>query len=91
MNFIDALKITEGVMEQYRQKHPKWWKRMDGTPILNDLPVLMAQAFVDDEEAKRVAALPRCMKKPKEPCDCLSYCGDDRHWSQGGGKQERTR
>jgi hypothetical protein len=47
MNFVEALKITEGVFETYRIDQPKWWKRMDGTPILNDVAVRMAMAFVD--------------------------------------------
>ena len=46
MNVIDAMKIAEGVFDQYRKDQPKWWKRMDGTPILNDITVRMAQAFV---------------------------------------------
>lgn len=45
MDFVDALKIAQDVMDQYKCDHPKWWKRMDGTPILNDLPVRMASEF----------------------------------------------
>lgn len=47
LNFVDVLKIAEGVFEQYRKDQPKWWKRMDGTPILNDVAVRMAEAFRD--------------------------------------------
>ena len=43
--YVAALKIALGVMDQYKAEQPKWWKRMDGTPILNDLPVRMAVAF----------------------------------------------
>lgn len=45
MNIIDAMKVAESVFEQYKLDHPKWWKRMDGTPILNDIIVRMAKAF----------------------------------------------
>lgn len=47
LNFVDALKIAESVFEQYHKDQPKWWKRMDGTPILNDVAVRMAEAFRD--------------------------------------------
>ena len=52
MNFIEALKVAETVMEHYRSDYPQWWKRMDGTPILNDLPVRMAQAFSENNGAE---------------------------------------
>lgn len=58
MNFVEALKIAEGVFEQYRKDQPKWWKRMDGTPILNDVAVRMAEAFRDPEE------LPESLRDP---------------------------
>lgn len=45
MTYLEALMIADGVMDQYKHDHPKWWKRMDGTPILNDLPVCMAKQF----------------------------------------------
>lgn len=45
LNFVDALKIAEEVFEQYHKDQPKWWRRMDGTPILNDIAVRMAEAF----------------------------------------------
>lgn len=45
LNFVDALKIAEAVFEQYQKDQPKWWRRMDGTPILNDVAVRMAEAF----------------------------------------------
>jgi hypothetical protein len=53
MNFLQALKIAEGVLNQYREDHPKWWKRMDGTPILSDLAVRMAAAFVEDTTCEK--------------------------------------
>jgi hypothetical protein len=45
VKFTEALKIADGVMKQYKLDHLKWWKRMDGTPTLNDLAVRMAEAF----------------------------------------------
>ncbi len=44
-DFVGSLKIAEAVFAQYRIDQPKWWKRMDGTPILNDVAVRMAEAF----------------------------------------------
>lgn len=44
-NFVQSLKIAEAVFERYKEDQPKWWKRMDGTPILNDVAGRMAQAF----------------------------------------------
>lgn len=53
MSFVEALKLAESVMEQYRLDQPKWWKRMDGTPILNDVSVRMAEAFLKETERLR--------------------------------------
>jgi len=47
MDFIQALKIAQDVFEQYHIDQPKMWKRMDGTPILNDVGVRMAMAFLE--------------------------------------------
>jgi hypothetical protein len=44
-DFVTCLKLAEEVFEQYKDAHPKWWRRMDGTPILNDVSVLMAEKF----------------------------------------------
>jgi hypothetical protein len=45
MSYVDALKIAEAGMAEYKRRHPDWWKRMDGTPILNDLPVVIAETL----------------------------------------------
>jgi hypothetical protein len=45
--FVAAMTVADSVFEQYRRDQPKWWKRMDGTPILNDVAVRMAQAFLE--------------------------------------------
>jgi hypothetical protein len=44
-DFVICLKLAEEAFEQYKEAHPKWWRRMDGTPILNDVAVLMAEKF----------------------------------------------
>lgn len=58
MNFIEALKVANGVLETYKREQPKWWARMDGTPILNDLAVRMAEAFVAATQAPPAAVVP---------------------------------
>lgn len=45
IGFVDALAVAQGVLARYKQDHLKWWKRMDGTPLLNDIAVRMAEAF----------------------------------------------
>ena len=60
LDFVKALKIAEGVFEKYRTDQPKWWRRMDGTPILNDVAVRMAEAFRDHMK------LPHPKKDPRD-------------------------
>ena len=71
MNFIEALKVAETVMAKYLNDYPKWWKRMDGTPILNDLPVRMAEAFAENDTAE-------VSDKSVVKCECCTlgpdYC-----------------
>lgn len=45
LDFTEALKIANSVLDAYKIDQPKWLRRMDGTPILNDLAALMAMAF----------------------------------------------
>lgn len=45
-DFADALKRADNVLQKYREDQPKWWRRMDGTPILNDVAVRMAQEII---------------------------------------------
>src|SRR5258708_3967522 len=45
-DFVTCLRLAQEVFEQYKIDHPNWWKRRDGTPILNDVSVLMAAKFV---------------------------------------------
>jgi hypothetical protein len=44
--FVEALKVATRVFDKYKQDQPSMWKRMDGTPILNDVAVRMAEAFL---------------------------------------------
>jgi len=44
-DFVICLKLAEEAFEQYKEAQPKWWRRMAGTPILNDVAVLMAEKF----------------------------------------------
>lgn len=56
-DFVWLLSIAEGVFAKYKVEQPRWWKRMDGTPILNDVAVRMAEAFRDallNTEAKEI-------------------------------------
>jgi hypothetical protein len=46
-DFVAALAIADKVFAQYHVDQPQWWKRMDGTPIMNDIPTRMALAFVN--------------------------------------------
>lgn len=53
MNLIEAMKIAEGVFAQYKIDQLKWWKRLDGTPMLNDLAVLFSLAFMEASTEKK--------------------------------------
>lgn len=55
MNFIEALKVADSVFDAYKQEHPRWWARMDGTPILNDLACKFAEALVSATEQPSAA------------------------------------
>jgi hypothetical protein len=45
LTFTEARAVAQGVFERYKADQPTWWGCMDGTPILNDVAVRMAQAF----------------------------------------------
>jgi len=40
-----GMKIAEAGMKTYAQEHPRWWRKIDGTPIPNDLGVHIGQAI----------------------------------------------
>jgi hypothetical protein len=60
LDFIVALKIAEGVFEQYRKDWPSYWRKMDGTPILNDVAVRMAEAFAKDARSRGETECAHC-------------------------------
>ena len=47
MDFITAMNIVEEGFRVWREKphNAKWWRRIDGTPIPNDLAVNIAEAM----------------------------------------------
>lgn len=49
-DFVTALSVANDVFKQYQKDQYKWWRRMDGTPILNDIAVRMAEAFIAARE-----------------------------------------
>src|SRR5208283_1415179 len=44
--FTEALALADTVLATYKAEQYAWWKRMDGTPMLNDIAVRMATAFL---------------------------------------------
>lgn len=50
MKWFEAHKLVEAGMARYKERHLKWWKRMDGTPILNDLPCVIAEVISEATE-----------------------------------------
>lgn len=68
LDFISAMKIATGVFDQYKVDQLKWWKRMDGTPILNDVAVRMAEAFRDAIESS-----PLLPQQGREQTDSLDH------------------
>ena len=52
MNHTEALKIAEGTFAQYGVDQPKWWRCIEGTPIISDMAARMATAFA--EQHRRV-------------------------------------
>lgn len=47
IDFVQALSIAQGVFDKYKKEQYVWWRKMDGTPILGDVAVRMAEAFRD--------------------------------------------
>lgn len=47
-SFIEAMNIVEAGFKSWRDKehNAKWWRKIDGTPIPNDLAVNIAEAIV---------------------------------------------
>lgn len=81
VSFVEALKLAESVMEQYRLDKPKWWKRMDGTPILNDVSVRMAEAFLKEIERLRAEVERLTAERDDARHAALNFGDDLRLWS----------
>ena len=45
LTFVEALQIVQGGFDVWKKRNPKWFKRIDGTPIPNDLPVVIADVL----------------------------------------------
>lgn len=48
MNFMEAIDLVEKGLKTWAEKehNRKWWRRIDGTPIPNDLCVVIAETIV---------------------------------------------
>ena len=54
MNFMEAMKLAETGFDTWAsmQHNRKWFNRIDGTPIKNDLLVNIAEAIVEGTREK---------------------------------------
>lgn len=52
LDFVQALGIAQSVFDLYKKEQYVWWRKMDGTPMLNDIAVRMAEAFRDAVSGK---------------------------------------
>lgn len=73
MNFVEALKVSQGVLETYKQNYPKFWLKLDGTPILNDLSVRMAEAFVAQAQQPAAAVSARPLAEYHEDFGVVTW------------------
>jgi hypothetical protein len=57
MNFVDAMTAAQAGFDSWAAKphNAKWFKRIDGTPIPNDLLVNVSEAFLAALKAEPVA------------------------------------
>lgn len=89
MNFIEAMKIAEGVFAQYKIDQLKWWKRLDGTPMLNDLAVRFSEAFMEaatekQDSAKRCKVGSVCTP---DTCRCALICDEPNVYASDSSAQ----
>jgi hypothetical protein len=54
MGFVDALGIARRGLDKWASEphNKRWWKRIDGTPIPNDLTVRIAEEFASHSGAR---------------------------------------
>ena len=73
MNFQEAMALAEEGFEAWAAKehNKKWVRRIDGTPIRNDLTVNIATAFMnaDQRRVPRCASCGTLMRRNCELCD----------------------
>lgn len=60
LSFMEAMNIVERGFDTWKDKphNAKWYNRIDGTPIPNDLRVNIAEAICHSDEIARLAAQP---------------------------------
>lgn len=53
MTFSEAFEIIEEGFNEWKNKehNKRWWKKIDGTPIPNDLKVNIAMAFAKRDKS----------------------------------------
>ena len=73
MNFMEAMTLAEEGFEAWASKehNRKWVRRIDGTPIRNDLTVNIATAFMkaDQERVPRCVDCGTLMRRRCPTCD----------------------
>lgn len=78
MNFIEALRLCDAGLAEWKSKphNARWWKRIDGTPIPNDLLVCIAQVIADTAQPSASGRVPEgWVLVPKEPTDWMMRAG----------------
>jgi hypothetical protein len=55
INFVTALALCEQGLARWKAKphNAKWWRRIDGTPIPNDLLVNIAEEIANAEQIRK--------------------------------------
>lgn len=83
MNFIA---IAQAGFEEWAAKphNAKWFRKIDGTPIPNDLPVCIAQAF-SEALTSQSAELLSLRRKVEEQRRALEQIADDYKTYKGHG------
>ena len=50
LDFVSALAIADRALGTLKSDYPRWWRRIDDTPLPNDIAVRIAVAFVEQQE-----------------------------------------
>lgn len=51
MNFTERLRVINDIFDKYKTDYPKFGKRLNGTPIQNDISVRIANSLGNDIES----------------------------------------